>query len=89
VVDEPEDLAVGEQEEGGSPVAGTAPGEEPARRRGRTLDGGQDPLLVVEEPGERRSLLASASLEGRLTLSAELREEVGDRVRFLLPPKAL
>ena len=39
--------------------------------------------------GETPYLIASASLEGRMDLSAELNRETGGEVRYLLPPESL
>jgi len=46
-------------------------------------------ILVVRADGGTPYLLASASLEGRMELSAELNRETGGEIRYLLPPGSL
>jgi thiamine biosynthesis lipoprotein len=46
-------------------------------------------VLLVEDDAGSKYVLASGSLKGRLTLSAELLEECGGDVRYLLPPTSL
>jgi len=45
-------------------------------------------IMLVEGNGTRY-VLASATLQGRLELSAELEQETGGQVRYLLPPRDL